>query len=83
MVFGKCQICLEKDKRINDLQEQLQLLRPLVFPKNYSQVIAEAHELDSILSGSEPSALNAEISDSALPASEEALEPQELSLGEF
>lgn len=82
-MFGKCQLCKEKDKRIDDLQEQIQLLRPLVFPKNYSQTIAEARELDSILGGEEPTAISAEISHSALSASEEAQEPQELSLGEF
>lgn len=51
-MFGKCKICIEKDKRIHDLKVEVELLRTHVFPENdvYTQPIA-TREADAIIGG--------------------------------
>ena len=50
----KCKVCSEKDKRIQDLRDEIVNLRKLVFPANDpTHIPALSMELDSVLSGKE------------------------------
>ena len=47
----QCKICLEKNKRIEDLKEQIELLKKLAFPNN-NNANAINVEANSIMHGS-------------------------------
>lgn len=54
MIFGKCQVCLEKDNRIADLKEQLEFFKGMLAPKvpEHRFIPATDAQEDMLLSGS-------------------------------
>lgn len=52
-MFGKCKVCLEKDRRIADLHEQILHLRSLAIPQSnpYNEPLVN-READATLSAS-------------------------------
>jgi len=48
-----CPICIEKEKRIEDLLTQIEMLRSLALPRNSATPTYVALEADEILSGSD------------------------------
>lgn len=49
-MFGKCQVCAEKDKRVASLEEQITFLRGLVHPTVDNSYIPQANaEANDIL----------------------------------
>lgn len=52
-MFGRCSLCLEKDNRINDLLDQVQMLRKVAFPGDaQAEPSLRDQEMDRIISGS-------------------------------
>lgn len=53
-MFGKCQICIEKDLRIKDLKDQIVSLQKLALPqtsRSNQQLLDAAREFDHIING--------------------------------
>ena len=52
MLF-QCRVCLERDKRINDLRDEISTLRKLVLSERTQAVPSEVEqEADNVISGS-------------------------------
>lgn len=49
----KCKVCIEKEKRIEDLQKQLNLLYSIAFPSQLSnqQAFLQSLEVNKVLGG--------------------------------
>jgi len=50
-MFGPCKICIEKEKRIEELKEEVEFLRAMLLPNSNGKIVNL--EANNILSGSQ------------------------------
>lgn len=50
-MFGPCKVCMEKDKRTQTLQSEVDFLRKLVRPNVSNSITAVELEADGVMSG--------------------------------
>ena len=50
-MFGPCKICIEKEKRIAELKEEVEFLRAMLLPNSNGKIVNL--EANNILSGSQ------------------------------
>lgn len=70
-MFGPCKVCAEKDKRIDDLKEQIQALKLIITPS--TKVSHYEVEQDILLSGGGEEERPKPISDEAKTKADEQL----------
>ena len=74
MKLFQCQVCLEKDKRIAEMQDQISYLRELANPGKLTVQIPAVHaEMDAVLSGRDAPIEVQQISEEAEALDSEAM----------